>query len=45
MPINEKLARADFVINNEGSLEETRVKVEALWQSLQELQAQRKPTK
>ncbi|MBW1779805.1 MAG: dephospho-CoA kinase [Deltaproteobacteria bacterium] len=35
MPIDQKVAQADFVIRNEGSIEETRHAANALWQSLQ----------
>jgi len=35
MPIEEKVGYADFVINNEGGLEETRAKVAELWETLQ----------
>ncbi len=38
LPIDEKLDWADFVINNEGSLEETKKQVEDLWQALKDLQ-------
>jgi len=38
MPIDEKLRLADFVIHNEGSLEETRKQVEAVWQELKKMQ-------
>ena len=34
MPIGEKLPYADLVINNEGSMEETRSIVEGIWQEL-----------
>ena len=34
MPIDEKAARADFVIHNEGNLDETRKEVHALWNKL-----------
>jgi dephospho-CoA kinase len=40
MPIDEKLRLADFVIHNEGSLEETRKQVEAVWQELKKMQKQ-----
>lgn len=33
-PQEEKLARADRVIDNSGTLDETRAQVEAIWQSL-----------
>ena len=38
LPIDEKIGYADFVIHNEGSLEETRKQVEELWESLKEIQ-------
>jgi dephospho-CoA kinase len=34
MPIDQKAARADFVIHNEGNLDETRKEVHALWNKL-----------
>lgn len=34
MPIDEKIALADFVIDNEGTLEETRTCVRDIWQRL-----------
>ncbi|MSP74127.1 MAG: dephospho-CoA kinase [Myxococcales bacterium] len=34
MPLGEKVKRADHVIDNGGSLEETRARVDALWQIL-----------
>ncbi len=34
LPIDEKVGYADFVINNEGSLQETRKQVEELWKKL-----------
>jgi dephospho-CoA kinase len=37
MPIDEKLRLADFVIHNDGSLEETRRQVEAVWQELKKM--------
>jgi dephospho-CoA kinase len=36
MPLSEKVARADFVIDNGGSLEATRAQVSALFQRLSE---------
>ena len=33
-PVTEKEAEADWVIDNSGSLEETRRQVELLWQEL-----------
>jgi dephospho-CoA kinase len=38
MPIDEKLRLADFVIHNEGSREDTRKQVEAVWQELKKMQ-------
>ncbi len=38
LPIDEKTGYADFVIDNRGSLEETRRQVEALWAQLRDLQ-------
>jgi dephospho-CoA kinase len=38
LPIDEKISMADFVINNEDSVEETRVQVNELWQILKKLQ-------
>jgi dephospho-CoA kinase len=37
MPLREKLAFGDYVIDNSGRLEETRVQVEAVWQELRVL--------
>jgi dephospho-CoA kinase len=37
LPIDEKVGYADFVIHNEGSLEETRKQVVDVWRKLQEL--------
>jgi dephospho-CoA kinase len=34
LPIDEKLRHADFVIHNEGTLEETRRQVEQVWEEL-----------
>ena len=36
MPIDEKVEYADFVIHNEGSVNETRRQVKALWKELKE---------
>lgn len=41
LPIDEKVGYADFVIHNEGSLEETRKQAEELWEKLKEIQRQR----
>ena len=38
LPIEEKISMADFVINNENSVEETRVQVDELWQILKKIQ-------
>jgi len=37
MPIDEKIGYADFVINNSGTVEETRIQVKNLWDNLLEL--------
>jgi len=42
MPIDEKLAHADFVVHNEGSMEETRKQVQEIWQALKKLQTEKK---
>jgi len=36
LPIDEKVARADYVIDNGGPLEKTRPQVEAVWKKLQQ---------
>ncbi|MDY6987527.1 MAG: dephospho-CoA kinase [Thermodesulfobacteriota bacterium] len=41
LPIDDKLEHADFVVNNEGSLEETRRQVEEMWQALRKIQNDR----
>ncbi len=41
LPIDEKVGFADFVINNEKGLEETRKQVEALWRKLKKLQQEK----
>ena len=38
LSIEEKKSYADYVINNEGTIEETREKVEELWEELKKLQ-------
>jgi len=38
LPIDEKLGYADFVIHNEGTLEETRKQVEQVWEELKKCQ-------
>lgn len=42
MPIDEKTAHADFVIRNEGRIEETKRQVEEVWRKLKEEQKTRK---
>ncbi len=37
MPIDEKLSRARFVVYNDGGLDETRSRVDALWRELLEM--------
>ncbi len=39
LPIDEKKAFADFIIDNSGPLEETRKQVEEVWEKLKEIQA------
>jgi dephospho-CoA kinase len=41
LPIDEKLAYADFVVNNEGSMEETKKQVEEVWRELKRLQGEK----
>jgi dephospho-CoA kinase len=41
LPIDEKLAYADFVVNNEGSMEETKRQVEEIWLELKRLQGEK----
>jgi dephospho-CoA kinase len=41
LPINEKLAYADFVVNNQDSMEETRKQVEEVWRELKRLQREK----
>jgi len=38
LPIEEKISYADFVIDNKGTIEETRIQVEKLWEKLQKIQ-------
>jgi dephospho-CoA kinase len=40
LPIDEKAGYADFVIRNEGTLEETERQVDALWDTLLSIQAE-----
>jgi dephospho-CoA kinase len=42
MPLDDKLDYADTVINNSGSLDDTRNQVEELWQRLRSTQAERR---
>lgn len=41
LPINEKLEFADFVIHNEGAMDDTRKQVEDVWRTLKEFQGER----
>jgi dephospho-CoA kinase len=41
LPIDEKVELADFVINNEKGLDETRKQVEALWTKLKKIQREK----
>ena len=34
LPIDEKASYADFVIDNEGTLEDTKKQVKAVWESI-----------
>jgi dephospho-CoA kinase len=46
LPIDEKLRYADFVIHNEGTLEETRRQVEQVWEELKkETEYRRQPSR
>lgn len=45
LPIEEKLGYADFVIRNDGPLEETRKQVRELWARLKEIQSHGKAEK
>jgi dephospho-CoA kinase len=38
MPIEDKKQFADFIVDNEGTLEETRAQVERLWEELTTMQ-------
>lgn len=42
IPIEEKAGYGDYVIDNEGSRDDTRKQVESLWEELKKLQAERK---
>ena len=35
MPLKDKVSRADYVVDNRGSLEETRRQVQTIWENLQ----------
>lgn len=41
LPIDEKLQYADFVVNNEGPMEETKKQVEEVWRELKRLQGEK----
>jgi dephospho-CoA kinase len=41
LPIDDKLRYADFVIHNEGTLEETRRQVEQVWEELKRIQKEK----
>jgi len=41
LPIDEKRAYADYIIDNTGSLEETKKQVEEVWQKIREFQKNR----
>jgi len=45
LPIEEKKAYADFIIDNSGTLEETRRQVEEVWRRLKEFQRQKRNRK
>jgi dephospho-CoA kinase len=42
LPIDEKVGYADFVIRNEGPLEETRKQVDDLWDRIVQLQKEKR---
>jgi len=42
IPIDEKKGYGDYVIDNEGSLEETKKQVDTLWEELKKLQAEKR---
>ena len=42
LPIDEKIKHADFVIDNRGSLEQTRKEVEKLWDILKQIRPKKK---
>lgn len=37
MPLTEKVSRADYVVDNRGSLEETRRQLQTIWEDLQKI--------
>lgn len=37
MPLTEKVSRADYVVDNRGSLEETRRQAQTIWENLQKI--------
>ncbi len=42
MPIDDKLVYGDFIVKNEGSIEETAEEVNEIWKRLKQIQANRK---
>ena len=44
MPIDDKLPAADIVVRNDGSLEQTRLQIDRLWDELKKREASRRPT-
>jgi dephospho-CoA kinase len=42
IPIDDKISHADFIINNDQTVEQTRRQVDALWQTLQTLKQHRR---
>ena len=45
MPLKDKVARADYVVNNRGALAETREQVEKIWHNLQKISLTENPKK
>jgi len=45
LSVDEKKGYCDLIIDNSGSLEETRQQVEELWQELKKIQQERKSGK
>jgi dephospho-CoA kinase len=41
MSVEEKKGYCDLIVDNSGSLEETRKQVEAIWKKLQQIQKER----